>query len=90
MWNGAADTLNKNPITAIEIPIAHGPRPSSKLSTPPTDRSAKILSRLVSPVKAYTNAEPRRINPDDRPPSRKYLRPADVADSESRYNVAKI
>ena len=33
---------------------------------------------------------PRRIRADDRPPSRKYFSPAAVADSESRYTVARI
>jgi hypothetical protein len=49
-----------------------------------------MLSKLVRPVKAYTNADPNKINPDDRPPRRKYFSPAEVADSESRYNVARI
>jgi hypothetical protein len=90
LWNGAADTLNRKPTTRIVNPIIHGPRPDVKLSTPPTDRIEKMLSRLVRPVYAYTRADPSRIRPDDRPPSRKYFRPADVADSESRYSVARM
>lgn len=90
LWNGAADTLNRKPTARIMIPIAHGPRSDVRESTPLTDRSEKMLSRLVRPVYAYTSADPSRIRADDRPPRRKYFRPAAVALSESRYSAARM
>ena len=50
LWNGAAETLNRNPTARIVNPIIHGPRPDVRLSIPPTDSRAKMLSRFVRPV----------------------------------------
>lgn len=41
------------------------------------------LSKLVVPEFAYNKAVPSNIKQDDNPPSRKYIRPPDVAGSES-------
>jgi hypothetical protein len=50
LWNGAAATLNKNPILVITSPIITGPSPSLKLFTLSTESNEKILSRSVNPV----------------------------------------
>ena len=52
LWNGAADTLNRNPTTRIVRPIAQGPRSVVRLSILATDRIEKISSRFVRPVNA--------------------------------------
>jgi hypothetical protein len=45
------------------------------------------LSRLVVPEFAYNKAVLKSIKQDDKPPNKKYIRPPEVADSESLYIV---
>ena len=49
-----------------------------------------IVSKLVKPVYEYIRPAPNKIKQDERPPNKKYFKPAEVEDSESRYNVDKI
>jgi hypothetical protein len=43
------------------------------------------LSKLVVPEFAYNKLVLKSIKQDDKPPNKKYIRPPDVADSESLY-----
>jgi hypothetical protein len=45
------------------------------------------LSKLVVPELAYSNPVLRSIKQEDKPPNKKYIRPPEVADSESLYIV---
>jgi hypothetical protein len=92
-WKGAADTLNKYPTDIISkakfkylfvSTIASLPLTSDKLD------KTNIPSKLVIPEFKYNKQEPNNIKQDDKPPSKKYVSPADVESSESLYNVAKI
>lgn len=57
---------------------------------PEIDTRLQMLSKLVNPVQAQIILDPNKINADDSAPNRKYLSPADVADSEFRYTAARI
>ena len=48
-----------------------------------------MLSKLVSPEFAYIKAIPNNIKQDDKPPKRKYFKPALVEDSEFLSKVAR-
>jgi hypothetical protein len=45
------------------------------------------LSKLVVPEFAYNKLVPKSIKQDDKPPNKKYIRPPEVAGSESLYIV---
>ena len=47
-------------------------------------------SKFVKPVYEYIKPIPNRIKQDENPPNKKYFKPAEVADSEFLYKVAKI
>ena len=46
-----------------------------------------IPSKLVVPEFAYNKLVPNKIKQELRPPNKKYVRPAEVANSEFLYNV---
>ena len=43
----------------------------------------------TAPVKPYTREQPKRSSPDEKTPSRKYLSPASVENSESLLKAAR-
>lgn len=87
LWKGAAATLNNKPTPIINIPKTI---PCVMLSDPETLAIVEILSKLVSPVYEQIILDPSKISAEDKAPSRKYLSPADVADSEFRQIAARI
>nr|YP_007374934.1 hypothetical protein Pra_mt0313 [Phlebia radiata]CCF07381.1 hypothetical protein Pra_mt0313 [Phlebia radiata] len=49
-----------------------------------TETKLYIDSKFVKPVNAYISTAPSNIKQEDKQPNKKYFKPADVADSESR------
>src|ERR1039458_4646582 len=69
-WNGAAATLNPNPMATMMIAM----RTSGSREGPLI--AAAICGSLIEPETPYNRLMPNRRNPADMPPKRKYFRPA--------------
>ena len=81
-WNGTAATLKPIAVMIITSAIRTSPP-----SVPPrSSRAAAAKSRL--PDAPYRNAAPNSRNADARPPSRKYLTPASIANGDVRLPAA--